>query len=95
MDALIEDYHIEKDRRYFIVVSDERVDNGYLYLMTYFLLEPREVQICTPETLEDWLENYCLRLYDYYILFEETPETVAFFEETFQTSERVLCTSKY
>lgn len=95
MDALIEEYHIEKDRRYFIVVSDDRVDNGYLHLMTWFLLEPRDVQMCTPESLEGWLEYNCLRLYDYYILFDETPETVAFFEETFQTSERVLCTSKY
>lgn len=95
MDTLIEDYHIQKDRRYFILVSDERQDGNYLHFMAQYLLSPRDLEICSPASMEAWLENHCLRLYDYYILFEETPETLKFFEENFHTSEAVLCTSKY
>ena len=95
MDTLIEDYHIQKDRRYFVLISDERNDGGYLENLARYLLEPRDMAVCSPDRMEIWLEYNCLKLYDYYILYDQTPETVAFFEENFQTSESVICTSKY
>lgn len=95
MDTLIDDYHIQKDRRYFFLVSDERNDGGYLSFMTYYLLDPRDASACSPASMENWLEDNCLKHYDYFILFDQTPDTVRFFEENFQTSERVICTSKW
>ena len=92
MDALIQDYHIERDWRYFIVVSDERQDSGYLALMAQYLLNPQDLAVCTPSSMESWLEDHMLKHYDYYILFEKTPETLALFETYFQTTDEVICT---
>ena len=95
IDALIGEYDIQKDRSYFILVSDERQDGGYLEYLAQYLLEPRDLQVCSPASMEGWLEYHCLKHYDYFILFEQTPETAGFFEETFQTSEPVLYTPKW
>lgn len=95
IDTLIENYHIERDRRYFVLVSDGRQDSGYLWYMLQYLLNPQELEICSPASMENWLEDHCFKHYDYFILFEQTPETVQLFEEYFDTSDSVLCTIEY
>lgn len=92
MDMLIEDYNIESDRDYFILVSDDHQDSGYLMFMMQYLLNPQDLQICSPASMELWLEEHFLKHYDYYILFEQTPETLELFEKYFDTTDRVVCT---
>lgn len=67
-DALIENYGIVSEANYAVLVSSERSDDGYLYYLGRYLLDPEFVTVIPDNTLEEFDGQE----YNYIIAFEET-----------------------
>lgn len=76
---MIEDYQIQKYRRYLILTSEDRNDAGYLYYLSRYLLRPEFVLVQPAVDLEQSI----LSAIDYVIIFEESEQATAFLSEQF------------
>lgn len=87
LDGLIETYEIQPEKSYLFLVSDQRNDGGLLYYLTGYLLDSEDFLIRTPTTVEEVTPE----LFEYVILYEDTPECRAYFRDQLgEATERVI-----
>lgn len=86
LDSLIETYNIPTGKTYLFLVSDQRQDSGLLDFLAGYLLDSENYIICTPTTVEEPAPE----AYEYVILYEDTPECRAFFENRFGESSGLV-----
>lgn len=87
LDDLIETYEIQSEKSYLFLVSDQRHDSGLLYYLAGYLLDSEDFLICTSTTVEEVTPA----LFDYVILYEDTPECRAYFQDQLgEATERVI-----
>lgn len=87
LDGLIEAYQIQPEKSYLFLVSDQRNDAGLLHYLAGYLLDSEDFLICTPTTAEEVTPE----LFDYVILYEDTPECRTYFRDQLgEATERVI-----